>query len=344
MDLKQIITSLCDEDGFCGENCDEKATVLALKYLKKYTDRAYIKNGNVIGEFGERSENKPHILLDAHIDKIGFVVSFITDDGFVKVANYGGIDRRLLPAQKVKILHQNGTETFGVVCSVPPHLSSSDSKKAVLEIADVCIDVGMDKATAEKIISLGDKIVYATASKSLDGDRITASGLDDRCGVAALLEVAEILFTKEKLNCSYTILFSEQEEVGERGAKIAAFEIEPDIAIAVDVSFALTADDSELKCGKMGKGPMIGISPTLDRKLSQQFIDISKKEELPYQIEVMANETGTNADRFSVNKAGVSAVTISIPLKYMHTPVEVISLSDVKATAKLIALYLEGEF
>ena len=144
----------------------------------------------------------------------------------------------------------------------------------------------------------------------------------------------------EELNCSYTIMFSSQEEVGERGAKIGVYDIDPDIAIAVDVSFALTADDSEIKCGKLGKGAMIGFAPTLDRELSNSIKDIAEKNEIPYQLEIMNGETGTNADRFSVNAGGVRAVTLSIPLKYMHTPVEVISVSDVQNTALLIAEYL----
>ena len=135
-------------------------------------------------------------------------------------------------------------------------------------------------------------------------------------------------------------MFSTQEEVGERGAKIGAFDIEPDIAIAVDVSFALTSGDSEVKCGAMGRGCMIGFSPVLDRELSQTFKAMAENRGLPYQIEVMSGTTGTNADRFSVNKHGVKVVTLSIPLKYMHTPVEVISLSDVENTAQLIAAYI----
>ncbi len=336
MDIKNKIMSLCDANGY--ENGVEKGTKLALEYLLELTDKAYIKNGNVIGEFGERQEGKPHILIDAHIDKIGFVASFIDDDGFVKVANYGGIDRRLLPAQKVRILHDNGTETFGVISTIPPHLSNSGEKK-VPEISDICIDVGLSKEDACERISLGDKIVFDTDSAELFGDRITASGLDDRCGVVTILRAVELAL-QDKINCSFTVLFSEQEEVGERGAKIAAYDINPDIAIAVDVSFALTSDDSELKCGVMTKGPMIGIAPTLDRELSKKFIEIAKNNEIPYQIEVMSGETGTNADRFSVNNSGAKTVTISIPLKYMHTPVEVISICDIENTAKLIAKYI----
>lgn len=332
MDLEKSIMSLADVRGVSGD--ETNAAELALSMLKGYTDDCFVKNGNVIGRLGCKG-SKPHILIDAHIDQIGFTVTHITDDGFLKIAGCGGIDRRLLLAQPVTVLAKKPLE--GVICAIPPHLETDESK--VPEMEDICVDVGLTKARAEELISLGDKIVFASRCTKLQGDRITGAALDDRCGVAAALRALELVKDKA-LHSEITVMFSAQEEVGERGAKIGAFDIEPDIAIAVDVSFALTADDSEVKCGKLGGGCMIGYSPVLDRGLSQTFKEIAEKRGLPYQIEVMSGTTGTNADRFSVNKGGAKAVTLSIPLKYMHTPVEVISLSDVENTARLIAAYI----
>ncbi|MDE6763949.1 MAG: M20/M25/M40 family metallo-hydrolase [Oscillospiraceae bacterium] len=332
MDLEKSIMSLADARGVSGD--ETNAAELALSMLKSYTDDCFIKNGNVIGRLGCKG-SKPHILLDAHIDQIGFTVTHITDDGFLKIAGCGGIDRRLLLAQQVTVLGSKPLD--GVICAIPPHLETDESK--VPEMEDICVDVGLSKERAEEMISLGDKIVFSSRCEKLQGDRITGAALDDRCGVAAILRALELVNDKA-LQCELTVMFSTQEEVGERGAKIGAYDIEPDIAIAVDVSFALTVDDSELKCGKMGGGCMIGFSPVLDRELSQRLKAVAEKNSLPYQIEVMSGTTGTNADRFSVNKSGVKAVTLSIPLKYMHTPVEVISLSDVENTAQLIAAYI----
>ncbi len=332
MDLEKIIMSLADARGVSGD--ETNAAELALSMLKNYTDDCFIKNGNVIGRLGCKG-SKPHILIDAHIDQIGFTVTHITDDGFLKIAGCGGIDRRLLLAQPVTVLAKKPLN--GVICAIPPHLETDESK--VPEMEDICVDVGLTKACAEELISLGDKIVFTSHCAKLQGDRITGAALDDRCGVAAILRALELVSDKP-LHSEITVMFSTQEEVGERGAKIGVFDIEPDIAIAVDVSFALTAGDSEIKCGAMGGGCMIGFSPVLDRELSQTFKTIAEKRCLPYQIEVMSGTTGTNADRFSVNKSGVKAVTLSIPLKYMHTPVEIISLSDVENTAQLIAAYI----
>lgn len=324
--------SLADTSGVSG---DEKAAAeLALSYLKEYTDDCFIKNNNVVGRLGAKG-GKPRVLIDAHIDRIGMVVTYITEDGFLKVSNCGGIDRRLLFAQQVTVLGKQ--PVAGIICSMPPHLEKDES--TVPEMEDICIDIGMTKAQAEQVVSLGDKIVFTSHCQNMQGDKITGAALDDRSGVGAILRALELV-KNDDLECEVAVLFSAQEEVGERGAKIAAYEIDPDIAIAVDVSFALTADDKEEKCGKMGKGCMIGFSPVLDRELSEKMKELAEENSLPYQIEVMAGETGTNADRFSVNNSGAKAVTLSIPLKYMHTPVEVISLSDVESTAQLIAAYL----
>lgn len=325
--------SLADCNGVSGDEKD--AAELAISYLKQYTDDCFIKNNNVIGHLGVKG-GKPHILIDAHIDRIGFVVTYITEDGFLKVSGCGGIDRRLLFAQQVTVLGKK--PIAGIICSMPPHLEKDES--SVPEMEDICIDIGMSKSQAEQVVSFGDKIVFSAHCQKMQGDKITGAALDDRSGVGAILRALEFV-KNDNLNCEITVLFSAQEEVGERGAKIAAFEINPDIAIAVDVSFALTSDDKEEKCGKMGKGCMIGFSPVLDRELSEKMKELAEKNNLPYQIEVMAGETGTNADRFSVNNSGARAVTLSIPLKYMHTPVEVISLSDVENTARLIAAYVK---
>lgn len=144
MDLEKTIMSLADRDGVSG---DEKAAAeLALTYLKEYTDDCFIKNNNVIGRLGTKG-GKPHILIDAHIDRIGMVVTYITEDGFLKVSNCGGLDRRLLYAQQVTVLGKK--PVTGIICSMPPHLEKDESK--VPEIEDICIDIGMTKAQAEQV-------------------------------------------------------------------------------------------------------------------------------------------------------------------------------------------------
>lgn len=332
MNLKKTILGLSAVSGVSGEENGVRKYVYDI--LKNYTDDCYIKNGNVIGNFGERKD-KPHILLDAHMDQVGLIVTHIFESGFLAISNIGGIDRRLLAAQQVLI--HGKEEIIGIICSVPPHLSDNDDK--VGKIDEFFVDTGLSFEAVSRLVSLGDKISFVAEPKELLGGRITGCALDDRSGMAAILYSLELLKNKN-YDCSFSVLFSAQEELGERGAAIGAYEINPDIAIAVDVSFGRCLGDKEYETGELGKGPMIGISPCLSREVSNHLINICKEKNIPWQSEVMNGLTSTNADRFSVNKGGCKACTVSIPLKYMHTPAEIIQLDDVENTGKLLAEYI----
>ncbi len=334
MDIKETIIALSEVSGTSGS--EENAAQLALSMLRQFSPDATIVNGNVIGHFGSHTTGRPSLVLDAHIDQIGFVVTYITDEGFVKVGSVGGIDRRLLPAQPV-VIH-GSQDVRGVICSVPPHLSHGSSE--VLAMEDVAIDTGMTKEELEQIIAQGDPITFDVTCRQLIGNRITDGALDDRCGIACILRTLELIGGADTAY-NVTVIFSTQEEVGERGAKIGAFAVSPDIALAVDVSFAYAIGEDEKNCGYLGKGPMIGISPSLSREISDKLIGIAKKASIPYQIEVMSGLTSTNADRYSVNREGAKTCTVSIPLRNMHTPVEVIDLSDVETTAQLLAEFIK---
>ncbi len=336
MDLKDTVFRLCEAYGASGS--ESPAAELACGLLREYCPDSRIVSGNVIGTFGEKREGLPHLVLDAHIDQIGFVVTSITDEGFVKFDQLGGIDRRLIAAQPV-IIHGR-RDISGVICSVPPHLSGGNE---VVKFEDTAIDTGMTHDELAEVVSTGDSVTFDVKCRSLLGERITGGALDDRCGVAAILYALELLLGRE-LAYNVTVIFSCQEEVGERGAKIGAYQLDPDIAIAVDVSFAVAMGEDERKCGKLGEGAMIGVSPSLSREVTDGLISAAKSADIPYQLEVMNGNTGTNADRYSVNRSGCKACTVSIPLRNMHTPVEVIDLADVRSTAELLAAYItEGK-
>ncbi len=335
MNIKEILSKLSMSDGVSGNEVNASQTALSI--LKGYTENCYIdKTGNVIAEFGERTDNGCHIMLDAHIDQVGLIVTSITENGFIHFANVGGIDRRLLPAQQLVI---HGKENIkGVVCSIPPHLSGSDEGKAA-KLEDMLIDTGLSYEEICSKVSLGDLITFDTQFKELLDNKVTGSALDDRCGIASVIYALELI--RECETESFTVVFSTQEELGERGAKLAAYKINPDIAIAVDVSFAYTQGDCEYKCGKIGKGAMIGVSPSLSKTLSDKLISICKTNDIPYQTEVMNGLTSTNADQFSVNRNGCKAGTVSIPLKYMHTPSEIVKIEDIENTGRLLAELLK---
>ena len=186
---------------------------------------------------------------------------------------------------------------------------------------------------------VGDYVTFSALPTSLSGDLVTGRSFDDRSGVACLLEVAKRLVGKE-LPVNVAILLSDGEELGMRGATTAAFDINADEAIALDVSFGDGIGISENECGKLNKGAMIGVSPVLCRELSDRLIDLAEQNGIKYQLEVMGGKTGTNADVISVSRGGVKTCTVSIPLRNMHTETEVLSLSDLNSVCDLLEKYI----
>ncbi|MBC8609935.1 Putative aminopeptidase ysdC [uncultured Ruminococcus sp.] len=336
MELLQTIETLCGAVGVSGQ--EHSAAAAALNLLKEYAPNAEIDPfHNVYGVVRLAKEGQPAVVLDAHIDEIGMIVTYVDTHGFLKVSACGGVDRRLVLGQEV-IVHGR-QELHGVVAAMPPHLTAGDDSGKVSEIEQILIDVGLTRDEVKKVVALGDRVTIKSGFHSLLGSRIASKSLDDRSCVAVILRTLELLKGQD-LSCGLSVMFSAQEETGERGAMIAGYQLKPDIAVALDVSFAHTPDADETKCGKMGAGPMIGMAPTLDRELSQRFVTLAQQNQIPYQTEVMGGATGTNADAIGVLRGGVRMGLLSVPLKYMHTPIEMVDLSDCEATARLLAAFL----
>ncbi len=274
------------------------------------------------------------ILLDAHIDEVGFIVTHIFDSGFLKVVNVGGNDGRILPATPVTV---HGKEDItAVFVSTPPHLAKSGSEAKTAD--EIYLDTGLGEA-AKDIVAICDYVTYKKTLCKHSGSRVTAKSLDDRAGVACLIELAKRLYNKP-LGVNIILCISEQEELGTRGAKTAAFALDCDEAIALDVSFGDSPDLPSTKTGKLGKGGMIGISPILNRNIYEKLIAIARDKGIPYQTEVMGGASSTNADVISVSKGGVPTGLISIPLRNMHTPAEVVDIADIEAIVDLLEAYV----
>ncbi len=336
MNITEILRKLCEVTGVSGE--EKNASLFAKELLESYSETVEIDDfDNVIAKIYDAGENATKILIDAHIDEIGFVVTCITDEGFLKVAPCGGVDKRLLLAQEV-VIHGK-KDIKGVIGTKPPHLTDEEDRKKVPDIDKIYIDTGYSKEQVSEIVSPGDKVSINSEFTILKNNRVSVKSLDDRACVAAILYALEILKGK-KLNVSLSVLLSSQEEAGGTGATVAAYKINPDEALVVDVSFAYTSDAEERKCGKMGEGPMIGVAPILNRKMTDKLISISKEKEYPYQLEIMEGKTGTNADEITTTRCGVRTAMISLPIKYMHTPIEVAQISDIEAVGRLIAEYI----
>ena len=306
--------------------------------LSEYGNVTVDSMNNIYCTFGEGY----HFLLDAHLDEIGMIVTSITDDGFIKVGKCGGIDLRMLPAYEVSVWEKK--EIKGIISTLPPHLQSSEDAEKAPKIEQISIDTGYSKDELEKLVSLGDRVTFKRNFTKLLNDFVSASCLDDRSGVCAILLALDEL---KKLPCKVTVMFSSQEEVGTRGAKIGPYKKNVDEAIVVDVSFGYTPNCDREDCGELSKGAMIGFSPILDKTMSRMLVDVAKRDSIPYQTEIMSGKTGTNADVISISESGVKTALISIPEKYMHQPVEVVDINDIEAVKELIVAYIKervGEF
>ncbi len=329
MDIKEILFALSSADAL---GSVREAAELSEKFLSRFCETRRLRGAGAVGFLKGKSDYT--ILLDAHIDQIGMIVTDVDGDGFLTVSNSGGIDIRALPARTVTV---HGKEKIpAVFFFFLPHLS--DGKAEYTDISKIKLDTGL-KEKARSIISAGDYVTFSAEPLQLVGDTVSGRSFDDRAGAACLLKTAERLSGRE-LPCNVIILLSDAEELGMRGAVTSAFELEPDEAIAVDVSFGDGPDIPENECGRLGGGAMIGISPVLDRALSDRLASISEENGIKYQTEVMGGKTGTNADVISVSRGGVRTCTVSVPLRNMHTEAETLRLSDLESVCALLEKYV----
>ena len=331
-EIERLTRALCAAHGTPG--CEEEAYRAAAQALS-FCDAVEVDAlGGVTGVLGDRNA-KRRILLDAHIDQIGLVVTNIDENGFLRVTNVGGVDCRTMPGSTVTVY---GRETLtGIVCTLPPHLAKGDGEN-IPPVSEQAVDVGLSREEAEALVSVGDRAVLTNPLKRLLGSRISGTALDDRAGCACIIRAAQLV--RDKLSgCCVLVLCSAREEVGGQGAQVRTYALEPPEAIAVDVSFAAQPGASELP-GKLGGGPMVGFSAALDRKISKRLAALAEKHGIPYQPEAMGGRTGTNCDAIGVSRAGVRTGLISVPQRNMHTPAEVCDLADMENTARLIAAYI----
>lgn len=307
-----------------------KASDIAFCQLSKYAKTSQ-NSVNVVGEI--KGESDYTFMLEAHIDEVGFVVTNVDADGFLTVKNCGGIDLRALPSRTVTV---HGKEDItGVFCATPPHLGGP---KEYDDISALKIDTLLGEK-AKEIISVGDFVTFNQKAADLCGSRVTGKSLDNRAGVVCLLELAQRLSGK-KLPFNVVFAFTDAEELGHRGAKTTAFDINPNEAIVLDVSFADAPDVSANDCGKLSGGAMIGMSPILDKQISKKLVSIAQKNNMPYQTEVMGGRTGTNSDVISISKSGVKTGLVSIPLRNMHTDVEIVDIKDIQNVCDLLEKYI----
>ncbi len=338
MTIKETTRELCALSGPSG--FEEAVARRAKELLEPLVDEITADSmGNVLALRRCGKPGARQLLLDAHLDEVGFIVTEVTE-GFLKFSALGGLDERTLPGREVRVLAPEGP-LFGVVACLPPHVLTAEQKEQAVEIKNLFIDLGLSQAEAEKRVPIGTPGVFEGPMFDLQGDNFVSKALDDRICAAVVLQVLENL-KGEELPCDLAVMFSAQEEVGLRGAAPGAFRLAPDWCIAVDVTHARTPDAPKGETFEAGKGCTVGVGPNANRAMTKAIMDVAKEQEIPYSVEVMPRSSGTNGWAIQITRQGVATAIVSVPVKYMHSPVEAASLADAEAAADLITALIRG--
>lgn len=336
MELIELTKKLCALPGPAG--FEEPVSAFLTEYLKPFADEIRTDVlGNMIAIHRCGKSGAKMVMLDAHMDEIGFIVTG-AEKGFLSFAMIGGVDQRMLPAREVRVLTE--PPLFGVIDTMPPHVLAAEEMGKAIDPDKLFIDVGLSQEQAEKAVPPGTPVVYAAGCEEMGDQWLCGKALDDRA-CAAIIIKAFAKLSREDLNVDICCQISTQEEVGHRGARVGTWGIQPDIAIAVDVTHAKSPDGREVPI-ECGKGAAIGIGPNMSPALAHELLALAKEQGITHQIEVDAGgNSGTDAEAIQVSRTGVATALVSLPLKYMHTPVEVVYQEDMTAIYELLTAYVD---
>jgi endoglucanase len=288
---------------------------------------------------GTAASPRPLLLLATHMDAIGLIVSGLVE-GFLRLSPLGGIDPRILPGQLV-IVHGR-EELPGVIVQSPSPKTASTAETG---LESLLVDVGLPAAQVERLVRLGDLVSFAQPPLELSSDYLAGHSLDNRASVAALTGCL-IALKERSLHWDVCAAATTQEETTYAGARTSAFGLQPALAVAIDVTFGRGPGSPAHKTYSLGGGPTLGWGPVVHPALHQRFKELADRLEIPTQLEVMPRLTSTDADAIQTTQGGIPSMVISIPLRNMHTPVEVVSMQDIERTARLLsefAISLDGD-
>lgn len=314
-----------------------------LDYAKKFADETFSDAyGNCVAVLNKGGG--PRIMLAAHADEIAMAVNYITDDGFIYVRRMGGIDAAITKAQRI-VIHSKKGPVKGVVGNVAPHLTKQEGDPKPPKIHDIFIDIGVSsRKEAEQFVRIGDPITLVDEFDILRGDLAVARAFDNRIGTFAVAETLRLLKTSGvKLNCEVCAVSNVQEEVGLLGARQIAYSLHPDAALVVDVTHATdypTVSKAQHGDIKVGKGPAITHGGCNHPEVVKRLEEVAKKKKIPLQHEAMSATSGTDTDVIFWTRGGIASALISLPNRYMHSPVEVVSLKDLELIPQLMAAFV----
>lgn len=330
MDTKELLKTLTDCVSIAG---NEKNVGEIVKKLLKDNGCVDIRNdrmGNIIGEYRCGKENAPKLMIEAHMDEIGLMVSGISDEGSLLFVPVGGFDPKVLPGSEVTVHTEKG-DLYGIIGAKPPHLITERGK--AVKMNEMSVDIGLSKEESEKIVKIGDMISFNTKFEQL-ADFVAGRCFDDRAGVAAIIKTLE--YVRElKIECDIICAVTVQEELGMRGARVVCESVKCDAAICIDAGFGTSANSSE--GFDLGSGDIVSVGPNLHPKLTELVFDAASKYKIDVISDVENGNTGTNAWEIQVAGLGVPVALLSFPLRYMHSTYEVIDHNDIESVAELVA-------
>lgn len=334
MNCKDLLMRLSQAVGVSGR--EDSVTAIAARELETIGEVTRSPLGDLICTVRKPKAGQKNFMLDAHVDEIGMIVTWIDDEGFLKVSPVGGFDRSLLLAAQVAVHTKEGTLP-GVICSIPPHLQSGEAKNPKFE--EIYIDIGYNKEEAQKRVSPGDMVTFVTPTREMHGGFITGKAIDNRSSCAAVMRAAELL-KDEKGGWGLSVTLTTREEVGGMGAQTAVYTIKPDIAVAVETTTAadIGGVTEEKRVCFLSKGPVVSFmdkGTIYDKRLYQLALDTAAQHEIKAQPK-LGVFGGNNAGSMHQAIGGVRPVGLSMPCRYLHTPSCVLKEEDITATYQLL--------
>lgn len=310
-------------------------------YAESFSDQVYKDvHGNQYHVRNAKAELR--VMLAGHVDEIALMVHYIDKDGYCSFVPIGGVDASVLDGQRV-VVHGEEGDVPGVIGRRAIHLTAEKDRGVAQPMHKLWIDIGAkDRKDAEKVVSIGDPATIDAGFLELRNGRVAARALDDRIGAFVILEALRLLQGK-KLNCAVYAVTTVQEEIGLRGATTSAYACEPHVGIAVDVGHATDypdCDDKQFGHFELDKGPMLHRGPNMNPVVAKQLVQLAKKKKIAYQMMGSPRGTGTDANAMQLSRGGVATALVAIPNRYMHSPVEMVSLDDAENAAKLIAEWI----
>ncbi len=293
--------------------------------------------GNLIAEL--KGDGGPRVMLAGHCDEIGFMVQFVDDRGFIFFGAIGGVDPHLAPGQRI-LIHTEKGDIPGVIGKKAIHLIDPKDRDKVIKLKKQFIDIGCSsREEVEALVQIGDPVTFAVGVQKLQNDRATSRAFDDKMGSFIVTEVMKIIKEQGTIAADLFAVSTVQEEIGLRGAATSSYGVNPDVGIVVEVTHATDYPDVEQSTigrVELGKGPVIVRGANINPVLFKLLVETAATEEIPIQIIGAPRATGTDANVMQLSRGGVATALLGIPLRYMHTPVETLSLSDLEAAIKLL--------